>query len=358
MKCRMFWTLVLCSFFISMGRTQTVTGGGTPGTIPIFTGSSKIGNSQITRLGGSTSIGATSERLGTKFQVLTDSATSPQPGQGPTAIFGAASASVDLTVGVFGWATASSGNTLGVAGVSNSPDGQGVSGNHVSTEGGGSGVFGVTSGTSGSNGVFGVAIASTGTSVGVVGQTFSPAGTGGLFDNAAGGNILVGGVGQPAVTVFRVDGHGTVFADGGFRPFGADFAESVAVKGNSDHYVPGDLLVIDVSGERRLSLSQTPYSTLVAGIYSTQPGVVASQHRVEEALPKNEVPLAVVGIVPCKVTTENGPIAVGDLLVTSSTLGHAMKGTDRARMLGAVVGKALEPLQKGAGVIQVLVTLQ
>lgn len=73
---------------------------------------------------------------------------------------------------------------------------------------------------------------------------------------------------------------------------------------------------------------------------------------------KNEVPLAVVGIVPCKVTAENGPIVAGDLLVTSSAPGYAMKGTDRGRMLGAVVGKALQPLEKGAGVIQVLVTLQ
>jgi len=32
----------------------------------------------------------------------------------------------------------------------------------------------------------------------------------------------------------------------------------------------------------------------------------------------------------------------GDLLVASSTPGHAMRGTDRTRMLGAVVGKALE----------------
>jgi hypothetical protein len=118
------------------------------------------------------------------------------------------------------------------------------------------------------------------------------------------------------------------------------------------------LLVIDASGGRRLSLSQAPYSTLAAGIYSTQPGVVASQHHVGEALPKDEVPLAVVGIVPCKVTAENGPIAPGDLLVSSSTPGHAMKGTERNRMLGAVVGKALEPWQKGTGVVQVLVTLQ
>jgi hypothetical protein len=35
-----------------------------------------------------------------------------------------------------------------------------------------------------------------------------------------------------------------------------------------------------------------------------------------------------------------------------------MKGTDRGRMLGAVVGKAMEPLAGVSGVIQVLVTLQ
>jgi hypothetical protein len=132
----------------------------------------------------------------------------------------------------------------------------------------------------------------------------------------------------------------------------------MAVTGDPSNYAPGDLLVIDPSANRHLARAQQPYSTLVAGIYSTQAGVVASRHRVDETLPKDEVPLAVVGIVPCKVTTENGPITAGDLLVTSSTQGHAMKGTDRSRMLGAVVGKALEPLPKGEGVIQVLVTLQ
>ena len=64
------------------------------------------------------------------------------------------------------------------------------------------------------------------------------------------------------------------------------------------------------------------------------------------------------GIVPCKVSAENGAIQPGDLLVASSIPGHAMKGTDRSRMLGAVVGKALEPLNEGRGVIQVLVSLQ
>jgi hypothetical protein len=35
-----------------------------------------------------------------------------------------------------------------------------------------------------------------------------------------------------------------------------------------------------------------------------------------------------------------------------------MKGTDRSLMLGAIVGKALEPLASGSGIIRVLVTLQ
>jgi hypothetical protein len=181
-----------------------------------------------------------------------------------------------------------------------------------------------------------------------------------LFINRPGGDILHGAVSQnPDITVFRVDGTGRVFADGGFQPSGADFAESMEVKGNRSKYIAGDLLVIDAAANRRLTLAQEPYSTLVAGVYSTKPGMLGSTHRIDEqARAADEVPLAVVGIVPCKVSAENGPIQPGDLLVSSSTPGHAMKGTDHSLMLGAVVGKALEPLVKGTGVIQVLVTLQ
>ena len=68
------------------------------------------------------------------------------------------------------------------------------------------------------------------------------------------------------------------------------------------------------------------------------------------------VPLAVVGIVPCKVSAENGPIAVGDLLVTAATPGHAMR--DDAPAVGTVLGQALEPLPSGRGVIEIMVTLQ
>ena len=140
---------------------------------------------------------------------------------------------------------------------------------------------------------------------------------------------------------------------------GADFAESVAIRGEHSHYEPGDVLVVDRAAGRRLMLSRHAYSTRVAGIYSTKPGVLATTHSIDDSdALAEEIPLAIVGIVPCKVTAENGPIAPGDLLVTSSTPGYAMKGRNRTRMLGAVVGKALEPLREGKGVIQVLVTLQ
>jgi len=352
---------------------QTVTGSGTTNAIPKFTGSSTIGDSQIRQIDDN--IGINTDYIVGRLSVFESRETGVNFPQ-PYALYGNISSSTNFAAGVRGDASSPTGSASGVIGVTYGPQGSGVlglaqhpdggsfgvSGGHGSAVGGGgAGVFGSTQSTNGfSSGILGIANGSSGLGAGVLGITHSPQGTGGIFRNEAGGNILLGvnGAGGQEVTIFRVDGNGTIFADGGFRPFGADFAESVAVKGGSEHYAPGDLLVIDASGERRLSLSQVPYSTLIAGIYSTQPGVVASTHRVDEALPTDEVPLAVVGIVPCKVTTENGAIAPGDLLVTSSTPGHAMKGTDRGRLVGAVVGKALEPFQRGAGVIQVLVTLQ
>jgi hypothetical protein len=160
-------------------------------------------------------------------------------------------------------------------------------------------------------------------------------------------------------SVVRIDNLGKGFFNGGTQTGGADFAEAVAVRGARSHYEPGDVLVVDRAAGRRLMLSRRAYSTRVAGIYSTKPGVLATIHSIDDsAALAEEIPLAIVGIVPCKVTAENGPIAPGDLLVTSSTPGYAMKGTNRIRMLGAVVGKALEPLPERKGVIQVLVTLQ
>jgi len=138
---------------------------------------------------------------------------------------------------------------------------------------------------------------------------------------------------------------------------GGDYAESVQVAGGRSQYDPGDVLVIDPAVPGGFKKSSEVYSAMVAGIYSTKPGLIGRRYTSPDKAGV-EVPMALVGIVPTKVSAENGPIKAGDLLVTSSTSGYAMKGTDRNQMLGAIVGKALGSLDSGTGVIEVLVSLQ
>jgi hypothetical protein len=171
-----------------------------------------------------------------------------------------------------------------------------------------------------------------------------------------------GGADDPATyktyTRARIDSTGKGFFDGGTQTGGADFAESVSTAARKTHYEPGDVLVIDTRADRRFALSSSPYSTLVAGVYSTKPGVTGTEHTSESPKLAAEIPMAVVGIVPCNVSAENGAIARGDLLVTSSTRGYAMRGSDASRLTGTVIGKALQPLASGKGKIEVLVTLR
>ena len=409
----------LAATVLAQSGDEEITAAGTPTFIPQFVGKHRLGNSNIFQAGNSVGVNTTSPQATLDVEstnIFGILGTTSNTGQYATGVIGRTASTSGN--GVVGESTATSGTNNGVFGRSASPNGVGVSGAATSVDGGtgvygqtayvgttgfgagvsgnaiantgtGIGVYGGTASDEGigvlgnrfngsasgfggggvrgqtsaadfsfTYGTSGVATAATGTSVGIFGQTYSPNGTAGWFANVAGGNILIGGFGQPSTTVFRVDGAGTVFADGGFQPNGADFAESMEVTGDRSKYVAGDLLVIDTTVTRHLALAKKPYSTLVAGIYSTKPGMLGTTRKVDESAPSNEIPLAVVGIVPCKVTAENGPIQIGDLLVTSSTQGHAMKGTDRSKMLGAVVGKALEPMREGTGVIQVLVTLQ
>ena len=62
--------------------------------------------------------------------------------------------------------------------------------------------------------------------------------------------------------------------------------------------------------------------------------------------------IALVGKVYCKVDASDAPIEVGDLLTTSATPGHAMKASDPAKAFGAVIGKALRPLDRDRGSFQ------
>jgi|SRR5215813_11489638 len=115
-------------------------------------------------------------------------------------------------------------------------------------------------------------------------------------------------------------------------------------------------MVIDNEGA--LLPSSQAYDKKVAGVISGagnyKPGIVLDRQQIQD----KRMPLALIGKVYCKVDAQYSPIEVGDLLTTSPTPGHAMKADDPLKAFGAVIGKALQPLATGQGLIPILVALQ
>lgn len=154
---------------------------------------------------------------------------------------------------------------------------------------------------------------------------------------------------------FRVTKTGNVTADGSFTGGGADFAELIVLDPQGEGAEAGDVLVISPNLDRAVVLANEPYSTAIAGVYSTEPGFIGGGN-AEEDVAENRIPVAIVGIVPVKVSAENGPIHRGDLLTSASLPGHAMKATEYVP--GAILGKAMGELESGTGVILVLLLLK
>ncbi len=137
-----------------------------------------------------------------------------------------------------------------------------------------------------------------------------------------------------------------------------DIAETF---GTDTRTEPGDLVVL-IPEDRAVpavQLSTQPYAAAIAGVVSTKPGLVFDQGETILAgdtgnlITDEKTVVAMVGRVPAKFSLENGPIAVGDPLTSSSTPGAAMKATQAGRIIGyalqssdaAVDGKILVWLQ-------------
>lgn len=231
------------------------------------------------------------------------------------------------TSGVHGFAT----KGIGVAGASKS--GAGVSG--ASDSG-----FGVFGSSNGNDGVHGES------------QSSQHAGVSGV--NTAGGF----GVWASGKTAGHFEGDvevtGTLTAKVDIV-LGSDCAEDFDIA-PSQGIGPGTVMVLTEHGA--LEPSHNAYDKKVAGVISGAgdyaPGLILGRRDSSE----QRMPLALVGKVYCKADARYGPIAVGDMLTTSPTHGHAMRAADPLQAFGAVIGKALRPLDEGEGLIPILIALQ
>ncbi len=166
------------------------------------------------------------------------------------------------------------------------------------------------------------------------------------------GNV---GIGTTTPTE-RLEVDGNVLVSGDVALAGADCAEEFEVAWEGAEPAPGSVMAIGDDGRLRPSVSA--YDTRVAGIVSgagsLRPGVILGR----TSKGSSRVPIALMGRVFCMVDAEDGEIGVGDLLTSSTTPGHAMRASDKARAVGAVIGKALAPVGSGRSLIPVLVALQ
>jgi len=318
--------------------------------------------------------------------------------------------------GVGGWAGASSGNTFGVWGLSMSPTGTGVYG-----EGsvGGTGVHGKSTSGTGVHAVSasGRAILAESTSdVGVEAHSDSNVAVGAVttsgnsaieaYNLGSGYGILAESYGPGAngtavyaeakhddgialwgesdstdsTLVLRNDGEGDLIrgfsnSDWDFRfrvendgrtsvpvlaiTGGSDLSEQFDVEAADGEVEPGMVVCIDPNNPGKLLVCTQAYDRTVAGVISGAGGIEPGMVMGQQGSPADgNYPVALIGRVYVWADASFGPIQPGDLLTTSDTTGHLMVVKDYDLAQGAIIGKAMSSLDKGAGLVLILINLQ
>jgi hypothetical protein len=179
------------------------------------------------------------------------------------------------------------------------------------------------------------------------------------FENSSGVQMTVRGDGNVGIgtttPATKLHVAGSITVDGNINAKYQDVAEWVE---SSQKLLPGTVVVLDGARSNQVIAATQSYDTGVAGVISALPGIALGEQG------ENKVLVATTGRVKIKVSTKNGPISIGDLLVTSDQPGVAMKsialdiGGVRIHRPGTLIGKALEPLAQGTGEILVLLSLQ
>jgi hypothetical protein len=239
-------------------------------------------------------------------------------------------------IGVSGEATTGGLKGVGVRGVS--PGGDGVFGRgHRGVRGESDEYQGVSGWSNGNAGVFGESNKLSG----VYAISHDPQNAGLYATNDKGG---------PAAFF-----QGNIDVTGAINMLGGDIAEDFDAD-DGVAILPGSVVCINDSG--RVGLSSRAYDTAVVGVVAGATGFHPALRLDREPTGHARLPVTLVGKVMCMVDASFAPVRAGDLLTSSETPGHAMKLLTNETAVGAILGKALGPLDHGRGLIPVLAMLR
>ncbi|MBI5071910.1 hypothetical protein HZB93_03415 [Candidatus Falkowbacteria bacterium] len=226
------------------------------------------------------------------------------------------------------------------------------------------GYFGAA-GTGGAYGIAAYATGASGTNYGVYGNVTSSTGYGGYFSGGYGlyadhGQIARAPSGNDTSYGMVIQG-ATCIDDGtancpGSPTSGTIYTEGAALQTfdlaelyeSDEALAAGDVVSVDTGSARKIIKSTEAYQNTTMGVISTAPGITLGGWNAGP----NQYPVALAGRVPVKVNDENGAIAIGDLLTSSSASGVAMRATKP----GSTIGRALEAWSMpGQGVVEVFI---
>ncbi len=138
----------------------------------------------------------------------------------------------------------------------------------------------------------------------------------------------------------------------GSDPYPSNLVEIFEID-DAEYVQPGDILAVSEGGKSILSRTRTEYNRSVIGVVSGNPTIIINANGKKHKV----YPVALTGTVLCRIDARQKPLRPGDPIVTSSTPGCGMGGViDSFEKIGTVLGKALDSLEDGIGLVPVFIS--